>query len=102
MCRDLRRAFRLYSSPLSLQQDGKIKKGILISAADGEVCVARIGDFVFRVDHLQGAHELDRRENRAQTLRIIVMIRARQPLIGRETGNLPSRILFSTLDSDPH
>jgi len=80
----------------------KDKKGILRNAAYGEVCVARIGDFVCRVDHLQGAHELDRRENRAQTLRIIVMIQARQPADSPGTGNLPLRTLFSTLDSDPH
>ena len=67
VCHDFRRAFRLYSSPLSLQQDGKIKTNPE-DAAYGE-CVARIGDFVCRVDYLQAGHGLDGRENRAQTLR---------------------------------
>src|SRR5262245_21665248 len=69
-CRDFRRAFRLYSSPLSLQQDGKTKTNPE-DAAYGEVCVARIGDFVCGVDYLQNGHELDRLQNGAQTLRII-------------------------------
>jgi len=59
--------FRRYPSSKMERQ-----KRILRNAAYDEAFVARISGFVCRVDHLQGAHELERRENRAQTLRIML------------------------------
>ena len=73
-----------------------------MNAAYGEVCVARIGDFVCRVDHLQGGHELDGRENRAQTLRpsmLRLVLQLSDLAVNQEPGAILARYLITWFEA---